>query len=348
MNTPNTTGGSPADGLKSKHLALRSTVDPEHRVVAVTGAHSFLGQEVIRRLEQDRRYRKVLAIDIRKPSGRLSKTKFFKVDLTLPNADGELAHIFSQQGVDTLVHLAFLSKPSHNTAYAHELEAIGTMHLLNACAASKVHKVVAWSLTALYGAMPRNPNFLREDAKLKGVPDSRFFADKIEAERLARRHRNENKASVVTVLRTASILGHQVSNYISHIFSKAAMPVMMGYDPLIQLLHEKDAVDAFKLAIDLDFNGTYNVASEGVLPLSTVMAMAGRIGIPIPHVLAFPLAKVLWMTQVFDAPPMYFDFMRYLCVADIALAEAEMGFTPRYSIKEVVQEFANTPLEGKA
>ncbi len=317
-------------------------MDPDRRVVAVTGAHSFLGEEVIRRLEQDHRYRKILAIDIRKPKSSFKKTEFFKVDLTLPNADGELAHLFTKQKVDTLVHTAFLSKPSHNTAWAHELEAIGTMHLLNACAASKVHKVVMWSLTALYGAAETNPNFLKEESKLRGVSGSRFFHDKIEAERLARRHRNENRASVVTVLRTASILGQRVNNYVSRLFDMPAVPVMMGHDPLVQLLHEDDALDVFKLAIDLDFNGEYNVASQGVLPLSTILAMAGRIGIPLPHSLAFPLAKVLWMTQVFNAPPMYFDFMRYICVADTSKAENEMGYTPAHTIRQVVREFAGT------
>ena len=339
MNNPNE---PTANGLRGQHIALRSSLDPERRIVAVTGAHSFLGEQVIRRLEQDRRYYKVLAIDIRKPNITSQKTKFFKVDLTLPNADGELAHIFTKEKVDTLVHLAFLSKPTHNREWAHELEAIGTMHLFSACAASKVHKVVVWSVAALYGASQSNPNFIREEAKLRGVPDSRFFRDKIEAERLARRHRNENRASVVTVLRTASILGRRVNNYVSRLFTLPVVPVMMGYDPLIQLLHEQDAVDIFKLAIDLDFNGEYNVASQGVLPLSTVLAMAGRLAIPLPHSIAFPLSKVLWMTQVFDAPPMYFDFMRYLCVADTSKVENEMGVSPAYSIRQIVREFAGT------
>ena len=48
-------------------------------IVAVTGAYSFIGAEVIRALEQDPRYRKVLAIDIRKPTQPLAKTTFRSV-----------------------------------------------------------------------------------------------------------------------------------------------------------------------------------------------------------------------------------------------------------------------------
>jgi len=327
---------------------IRTPYDPEHRVVAVTGAQSFLGKEVIRRLEQDRRYDKILAIDIRKPDIPMTKTQYHKVDLTLPNADEEVAHVLSRERADTLVHLALLSKPTHNKTWAHELEAIGTMYVLNACAACKVHKVVLWSLTALYGAHPMNPNFLDEDKKLRGVAESRFFTDKLEAERLARRFRKENRASVVTILRTAHILGRRFNNYVSRFIAMPVVPVMAGYDPVIQLLHEEDAIEAFKLSIDSDFNGEYNVASAGVLPLSTVLAMAGRVAVPVPHFLAFPLAKILWMTQVLDLPPMYFDFLRFLCVADTDKAKQEMGFSPRFDIRDIIRGFVGSLPERDA
>jgi len=322
-------------------LVTRSTYDPEHRVVAVTGAQSFLGTEVIRRMEQDRRYAKVLAIDIRRPNIPLTKTQFYKVDLTLPNVDGELAHILKRGQVDTMVHLAFLSKPTHNMMWAHELEAIGTMHVLNACAACRIHKYVMWSLTALYGPSPQNPNFLDEEHRLQGVPGSRFFSDKLEAERLARRFRSENPGTTVTIVRMANILGHRIHNYVSNYMQMPAVPVMAGYDPLVQLLHEEDAVAVLKLGIDADFNSEYNVAGDGVLPLSTVLALAGRVAVPLPHTLAYPLAKVLWMTQVFDAPPMYLDFMRYLCVSDTTKIRREMGFAPRYDIRQIIADFVS-------
>jgi UDP-glucose 4-epimerase len=324
----------------SASLVIRPSFDPDHRVVAITGAHGYLGSQIIRRLEGDRRYHKVLAIDIRKPDLPLGKTQFHKVDLTLPNADVEVAHVLKREEADTLVHLAFLSHPTHNASWAHELEAIGSLHVLNACAACKVHKVVMWSLAMVYGPHPLNPNFLDEQQKLNGVPNSRFFGDKIEAERLARRFRKENPASIVTILRTSTILGRQIKSYFSNYFSLPVAPVLLGYDPLLQLLHEEDAVAAFKLAIDADFNGTYNIAGDGVLPLHTVLALLGRPMLPLPHFLAFPLAKALWMTQILDAVPAFLDFLRYLCVVDTGSARREMGFSPRYNIQQIVSEFA--------
>ena len=72
------------------------TPDPQNRVVAVTGAAGFIGSETIKRLEEDRRYAKVLAVDIRKPGFPLDKTQFYKIDLTLPAADADLSAIFAR------------------------------------------------------------------------------------------------------------------------------------------------------------------------------------------------------------------------------------------------------------
>jgi UDP-glucose 4-epimerase len=107
------------------------------RVVAVTGACTFLGGELLRRLEEDPKVHKVLALDIRPPAlSPGSKVEFVKLDLTQPTVDAELATLLTRHKIDTFVHGAFLSHPTHASEWAHELEDVGTMHVLNACAAA--------------------------------------------------------------------------------------------------------------------------------------------------------------------------------------------------------------------
>jgi hypothetical protein len=52
------------------------------RVVAVTGACTFLGTELLRRLEEDPRYSRVLALDVRPPANLGGKIEFVQIDLT--------------------------------------------------------------------------------------------------------------------------------------------------------------------------------------------------------------------------------------------------------------------------
>src|SRR5688572_27030906 len=110
------TAGPAASASPAPSATRTARFDSEQRVVAVTGVCSFVGGELCKRLEEDRRYYKVLAIDIRKPPFPLQKTQFCKVDLTLPAADADLAAILSREGVETFVHAAFLSKPTHQSA----------------------------------------------------------------------------------------------------------------------------------------------------------------------------------------------------------------------------------------
>jgi UDP-glucose 4-epimerase len=313
--------------------------DPDRRVVAVTGAAGFIGCEMLRRLEEDRRYARVVAIDLRKPSLPLDKAQFYKVDLTLPAADADLSAIFAREEVDTVLHAAFLSSPTHAVAWAHELEDVGTMHVLNACAeARSVRKLVVSSTTLVYGAGAANPNFIAEDAELaaKGSP---FILDKVSAERQVARFARENRDVLVTVLRVAPTIGPTVHNFVTRFFGSPAVPVLMGYDPLVQLVHEDDAAAAFKLALDEDHAGAFNIAADGVLPLSTVLAMMGKLAVPVPHFVASPIARALWAMQVGQAPPAFLSYLRFLCVADPSRARREMGFRPQHDIRTTILDF---------
>src|SRR5262245_41829947 len=262
------------------------------RVVAVTGACTFLGSELLRRLDEDPRYAKVLALDIRPPALGSNKVEFVKLDLTQPTVDGELATLLARHSVDTFVHGAFLSHPTHAAEWAHELEDVGTMHVLNACAGVEPRRFVMISTTLVYGAHPKNPNFLHEDAELRGHRDSRFVNDKVRAEKQLQRYAKEHPNVTVCVLRFAPILGPTVSNMYTRFFSRPVAPVMMGHDPLMQFVHEQDAAFALQRAVEGDAAGAFNIVGKGVLPYTTVLAMLGRVPVSMPQIVARQLTKL--------------------------------------------------------
>jgi UDP-glucose 4-epimerase len=332
-------GESSARIAPSGHGALRR--ETRARVVAVTGAASFLGKNLIGLLEEDERVRRIVSVDIQPPPTAGQKTRIYDLDLTQPGAEERLSELFSAEGVDTLVHLAFLASPTYATAWAHELESVGTMHLLNACRRSQVNKLVMWSQTVLYGAHPTNPNFLSEKHALRARREEPYFADKIEAESDALKFGRPGKGRVVTILRTASILGPTVTNYLTRYLSHRFVPTILGFDPLWQFVHEADAVAAFKLAVDRDMPGIFNIVGEGVLPLSTVIKLAGRVPIPMPRTLAGTLVSALWLAHISEAPSSFFDYLQYVCVADGEQAKKGMGFSPIYTTREALIDFAS-------
>lgn len=310
------------------------------RVVALTGASSFLGNNLVGLLEEDPSVARIVAVDVRAPVTAGRKTRYYEVDFTQPTAEARLSEIFSAEGVETLVHLAFLASPSHRAALAHELESVGTRHVLFAARHADVRKVVMWSQTWLYGANPSNPNFLTEKHALEADATEPFFGDKLEAEVEMNRFAKTPR-TVATTLRTAPILGPTVHNIVTRYLSRKVVPTMMGFDPLVQFVHEVDAIAAFKLAIDRDCPGVFNVVGDGVLPLSTVIKMVGRLAVPVPHPLARSVTGALWLAQLVDGPTAFLPYLRFLCVADGAKAKLEMGFRPAYTTREAVLDFTS-------
>ena len=318
-----------------------TSVRPGARAVAVTGAAGFLGSNLVGSLEEDERIGRIVAIDSAPCPTAGKKTRFYEVDLTQPSAEARVAEILAAERVDAIAHLAFLAEPSHATAWAHELESVGTMHVTVAARQAKVRKLVLWSHTWLYGAHPSNPNFLTEKHPLRAPRSEPFFADKIEAEEQARKLAQRSPGVVVTILRMAPILGPTVHNAFSRYLARKIVPTMMGFDPLVQFLHEVDAIAALHLALLRDVPGTFNIVGDGVLPLSTVIKLAGRIALPVPHPLARTLTALGWVAQLVEAPPTFLKYLRFLCVADGARARVALGFSPAYTSREALLDFVS-------
>ena len=118
------------------------------------------------------------------------------------------------------------------------------------------------------------------------------------------------------------------------------IPVLAGFDPLLQFLHLSDGTRALKQVIDQDHPGVFNIASDGVLPLRTVLSMLGLLPVPVPSFLARQVSGVLWMGQVIDVPPSFINFLRYPCVMDTARAQQKLRFFAERDIHEIVAEMA--------
>lgn len=312
------------------------------KVVALTGARTFLGKHLLGLLEEDESVGRLVVIDGETPVSAGAKTRSYVVDRSEPSASARIAEILAAEAVDIVVHLGFLESPTRNTAWAHELESVGTLNLLNACRERGIKKLVLGSSTTLYGPHPTNPNFLSERESLRGLHELAFLADKIDAERQVEAYARDRSEACVTVLRFAPLLGPTVESYVTRWLSRRMVPTLLGFDPLLQFVHEVDALAALKLALERDVPGVFNIVADGVLPISTVIKLAGRANLPVPHFFAQRFAALLWLAGLLDVPAPMLRFLRYLCVADGERAKSELGFSPGYTTREAVLEFGAT------
>jgi UDP-glucose 4-epimerase len=307
--------------------------------IAITGTASYLGGRVLRRLVEARGADAVVAVDIAAPPTKLHGVRHRMVDLTLPRADQRLVDIFREEQVDTVFHAAFFTTPRRDAAYSHELESIGTLHLAAAAAAAGVRHLLLRSFTAIYGARGQNPNFLTEDRGLDAHARLAWVRDKVEAEEHAFSFSRRYPGLGVTVLRFATLLGPGVYTFYTRIFSKRVVPVLLGYDPLVQILHPDDALDAVDAALAAGPSGVVNVVPRDTISLLTALHLADKLTVAVPHVVAYPVADLWWGTGVGEAPGGFIDYARYLFVADGEKASRELAFEPRYTSRDALMAY---------
>lgn len=310
------------------------------RVVAVTGAAGTLGRLMVQTLAQEGRYQRVVALvhqpKVVTPHEHPTAIHQHHVDLTEPTADARLADVLAREKVDTVLHGAFLSKPSGDADFAHELEVIGTLHVLSACAAAGVPHVVMLGNTMSYGAHPQNPAHLREDSLLRGAPGFAYVQDKVEAETEVARFCASHKSPTATVLRMCPMVGTSLVNLWSNYFRKPVAPTVMGFDPLMQLLHPADALRAIRLAVAERVEGAFNIVGRGVVPLSTAIRMAGCVELPLLRSLAPAALGSMRAAGLVAVPPQLADYLTYSFVADGEKAAHLLGYVPQYGARETV------------
>jgi len=304
--------------------------------IAVTGTSSFLGSRILRRLVDQRDPDSVLAVDIASPPATLQGVRHRMVDLTLPGADQRLVNVLRDEEVDTVVHAAFFTSPKRDSSYSHELESIGTLHLVAAAAAAGVSHFLMRSFTAVYGARGQNPNFLTEDRRPEPNPSLGWVRDKLEAEEHALSFARRYPAMGLTILRFAPLLGAGIHTFYSRIFAKRVVPVVFGYDPLVQFLHPDDALDAVDAALANGPNGVVNVVPSDTISLLTALHLAEKLTVAVPHPLAYALSELLWSSGVGEAPGAFVDYVRFLFVADGEKARRVLGFTAHHRSRDAL------------
>ena len=291
----------------------------DKRVVLVSGVAGFWGAKVATRLLNDVALGKnqdlhVLGLDKEAPRHAIEGLDFIQADIRNPH----LGELLQQEQVDTVLHLAFRENVKH-TESDFDLNVMGTMKVLGACAESGVRKVILKSSMTVYGAYPTNPAFIEEDQEIQGSRKYGYNRHRMEIEAFCNGFRHQVPEMNLTILRFPSIIGPQADTPMTRFLKQPTAPVLMGFDPRMQIIHEKDVVKALVHAIEQDKPGVYNIAAEGVLTLRKIIGMAAKISFPIFHLFAYWGQDIVNNIGVAGGVsfPIELDFLRYSWVGDI-------------------------------
>ncbi|HEX9115764.1 MAG TPA: NAD-dependent epimerase/dehydratase family protein, partial [Anaerolineae bacterium] len=239
---------------------------PVGRVVMVTGAAGAWGGRVAGALAATPGLQ-VLGIDARPRESIAPGQDFVRADVRNPL----LAELLQDERVDTVVHLAF-QESDRPDEQAFEANVTGTARLLGACAAAGVRLAVIASSTLAYGARPDNSAFLSEEHGLNGSQSWGTARDLAAREAACRAFAASAPGPRLAVLRFAHLVGPGADSPLGRFLAEPWAPALLGFDPMMQVLDEEDAAAALVHAVVNEAAGPYNIAAEGSLPLSQVMA----------------------------------------------------------------------------
>jgi len=264
--------------------------------VLVTGATTGPGVALVHELLDDPSVEQVLAIAAEdhpalRPGPRLI---CHSVDLTRPRVVHDLLHgIARRLGIEAIVHGALHRNARDRGQRIRALNVETTRQLLlGAEGHPTVRRFVFRSTADGYAVRASEPNLLDEDTPLELDPGApQWVRDRVEADLIACTRMGMSSFEIV-VLRCAEIPAPQSGSQLWDYLQTRVCLRPLGFDPMINLLSLEDAARAVRLALAGHAQGIFNIPGADTLPLSRIIALAGRRDVPVPGPLIAPLYEL--------------------------------------------------------
>ncbi len=320
------TSGSGGAGRASRRPPPPTTA--AERQVLITGICGRLGRRLARRLHRELT---VVGLDRRDFEGRPKDIIHYPIDVRRKKTQD----IFRHHHLSAVVHLGVMHDPRVSQDEHHAWNVAGFQRLLEFVAQYEVPKLIVLSSANVYGPRPDNPQFLTEDAPLLGGAAFSEIRDLIEVDMLAQSFFWKRPETETVVLRPVHILG-SVKNAPSNYLRLPAIPTLMGFDPMVQVIHQDDVVSAIERALSPGMRGIYNLSGPPPLPLSRLIGHTKRPKLAIPHMVAEGLIKRLFRYRATSFPAPELDHIRYVCMVDDKRARSQLGHSPAHDIEATV------------
>ncbi|MDX6651756.1 MAG: UDP-glucose 4-epimerase [Solirubrobacterales bacterium] len=303
----------------------------------ITGGSGYIGGRLAALLAERDDTELVLGVDLRPPAGLPPRCEYVEADVR----DRErIRELLEAREIDCLVHLAFLLNPIHDEARMYDIDVNGTQAVLQAAAAAGTGQVLVTSSATAYGAWPDNPVPIAEDWPVRGMPDFSYARHKAEMDRLCQLWAAEHPDRVMTIVRPCIVMGPNVENFISRIWTKSPFAILFdGLDYELQFVHEDDVVEAITSLLDAGVGGAFNIAGDGILSYRESAEMIGQRVSEMSLARAYKLYKILWALRFpgVEAPAGVVKTGRYPWLVSNEKLKAATGWQPRHTSRETFE-----------
>jgi UDP-glucose 4-epimerase len=297
--------------------------------VLITGISGRLGRRVARRLHRTRR---IIGMDPKPFAGMPPDVEHVELDPRRSQA----RQVFRRSDIGVILHLGVLHNPRGKTPEHLTQNLVALQKILEYADQFRIPKVILLSSANAYGPRPDNPQFLTEEAPLLAGGPFSEMRDIVELDMFAQSFFWRSPETEFVILRPAHILG-TVRNAPSNYLRLDVVPTVMGFDPMIQAVHQEDVVSAIECALAPGRRGVFNIAGPPPVPLSRALAVLGRRSLPVPYSLAKGVLHQAFRLGVTSFPAPELDFIRYVCMVDDSRARRELGYRPQRGLEDTLR-----------
>ncbi len=323
-----------SSGKKRKKNNYIETDNPiveqrERENILITGICGKLGWLLARALHKDYI---VHGLDRRPSMGLPKDVIHHQIDVRRKKVED----IFRTHEIKAFIHLGTMHNPRADENELYTFNVVGFSSILEYCKKYPVPKVIVLSSSNVYGPNPDNSMFLTEDSPLRADETDPTLRSLVAVDRIAQNFFWQNPDRETVILRPVHIVGPSVHNAPSNLMRREWFMSVMGFDPIIQLIHEKDVVHSIMLALRSGGKGIFNVVGPGVAYFSSIIKELKQKTIPVPEPFATKILNVLWKLKFTSFPTPEINHIKFNCTVDGEKANKVLGFQPQYSLKDTI------------
>jgi UDP-glucose 4-epimerase len=301
--------------------------------VLVTGVAGKVGRLVAEELALAKH--EVVGIDRRAWSDPPENVRMFECDIRKRAAED----VFRTERPDAVVHMATVTHLTAHSEDRYRINLGGTKTVFDFANRYGVKQAIFVGRHTYYGAASDSPLYHTEDEPPLALETFPELADLVAADLFAGTALWRLPEIDTAVLRFVYTLGPSRSGTLSTFLRGPRVPIILGYDPLFQFMHEKDVARAIALALNKRLRGVFNVSGPQPLPLSVIIRETGRAPLLVPE----PLFRVmLGRFGLPRLPPGALSHIKYPVVIDSASFRAATGFEHAYDEYVTLREFRDS------
>jgi UDP-glucose 4-epimerase len=305
--------------------------------VLVTGSSGYIGRALVRELLAGERVETVVGVDVVAPAAPQNGFEFALHDVCAP-----LDPLLRQHRVNTIVHAAFVVRPTHDVARMWRTNVEGTRQVLRSARDCGVRHLIYLSSATVYGPQADGSVPFVETQGLNPHPGFAYAESKVATEVLVDTARATGVIPSITVLRPCFVVGGGSDNPLFEHLARRWV-ILPRTKAALQLTHVNDLTSIIRTIIAESVSGVFNVAGTGAL---TPMEMVQRIGgtpVPFPPALLRTLNSMAWRTHagfLTPAPSSALVLLEKPWMIDAGALRREVGYRLQYTTEGAFETLA--------